>query len=308
MKLPSLNGWMSWSFDDVEYGVRTNKDSVYNFHLNLPKLEPLQSYQQELYNNAMASRDYFSGQFDVLLSGGIDSEVIVRTLRDVKIKHNTYIFRYENNYNHREVSSAIDIATCLGIDYKIIDFSLKDFFENEAYDLFKKSGCIRAGRLVHLGLCDRLDNIPIMGEGEPYWYRTLEGDYSSKSEWKFPMNESNHNVSMYLHSMGRENLCDWYEFTPNVINAFNKLPMIQDLISDKIYGKHSSWSCRVPIHQAIWTDLKPKPKLIGYEQDNPSGTYPEFIIEFQKIMTAELGDGNEYWFTEDEVKQMFGSV
>ena len=96
------DNWLSWSIDGVPLAKRTNKDSVCKFHINIPT-ETVKSYQEELYNNGSAARDYFNEPFDMLFSGGIDSEVIIRVFKDLKIKHNTYIFKYENDYNIREI-------------------------------------------------------------------------------------------------------------------------------------------------------------------------------------------------------------
>jgi len=302
----TLNDWLVWSYNDVPFGQRTNKDDVYKFTINhLPSSEPIKSYKEELYNNAKLMRDYHTGKFDVLLSGGIDSEVIVRTFKDLGITHNTYIFKYEDNINHKDVASAIEIATSLNIPYTVIDFNLEKFFNTEAYDVFQKSGCIRAGRLPHLKFFDYLDNIPLMGEGEPYWSRVLVGDYSKKSEWLFPMNESNHNCAIYLHNLGRDNLCDWYEFSPNLIKAFNNLSLIQDLLNDNIVGKTSCWTSRIPIHLTIWPDIKHKHKSTGYEGDKYPGVYPEYITKIQDYMTSTIGSGNEYWVNYDELTQLF---
>lgn len=304
--MSNLNGWLSWSFNDVPFGLRKNKNDVYKFKINPLKVsEPVKSYKEELYNNARLMRDYYVGKFDVLLSGGIDSEIVVRTFKDLMIPHNTYIFKYENNINYKDVTSAIDIATSLNIPYKIIDFNLEKFFNTDAYDIFQKSGCIRAGRLPHLKFFDYLDNIPIMGDAEPYWLRILENDYSKKSDWIFPFNESNHNASMYLHSIDRANVCDWYEFNPNLIKAFNELPLIQDLINDKVPGKLSCWTSRIPIHAEIWPDIKHKHKLTGYEGNNFTGVYPEYIIKMQNYMTDQIGEGNEYWVTYNELNKLF---
>jgi hypothetical protein len=306
MIVPTYNGWLSWSFNGVPYGLRTSKDDVYKFVINpLPMDMPVQSYKEELYNNARLMRDYHVGTFDVLLSGGIDSEIVVRTFKDLKISHNTYIFKYENNINYKDVESAIDIATNLNIPYKIIDFNLEKFFETDAYDVFKKSGCIRAGRLPHIKFFDYIDNIPVMGDAEPYWSRVLQKDYSKKSNWIFPLNEANHNASMYLHSISRPNICDWYEFSPNLIKAFNNLPLIQDLVDDKIPGKLSCWTSRIPIHREIWPDIKHKHKLTGYEGDNFTGVYPEYINKMQDYMTTQIGSGDQYWFTYDELTKLF---
>jgi hypothetical protein len=304
--MSNVNGWLSWSFNDVPFGLRTNKNDVYKFKINpLPTSGPVKSYKEELYNNARLMRDYHVGKFDVLLSGGIDSEIVVRTFKDLMIPHNTYIFKYENNINHKDVTSAIEIATCLNIPYKIIDFNLEKFFNTEAYDIFQKSGCIRAGRLPHLKFTDYLDNIPVAGDAEPYWVRVLKTDYSTKSDWVFSITEASHNVSMYLHSIGRANVVDWYEFNPNLIKAFNELPLIQNLINDKIPGKLSSWTSRTPIHSEIWSDIKHKHKLTGYEGDNYTGVYPEYIIKIQDYITDQIGHGNDYWPTYNELVKLF---
>ena len=306
MSMPTYNGWLTWSFNDEPFGLRKSKDDVYKFNINTSTItQPVKSYKEELYNNARLMRDYHTGKFDVLLSGGIDSEVVVRTFKDLSITHDTYIFKYENNINHRDVISAVEIATCLNIPYKIIDFNLEKFFEAEAYDVFQKSGCIRAGRLPHIKFFDYIDNIPVMGDAEPYWSRVLQKDYSQISNWIFPLNEANHNSSIYLQSIGRPNVCDWYEFNPNLIKAFNQLPLIQNLINDRIPGKLSCWTSRIPIHSEIWPDIKHKHKLTGYEGDNFTGVYPEYINKIQDYMTNQLGEGNEYWFTYSELTELF---
>jgi hypothetical protein len=306
MNKPTLNGWLSWSYNSIPYGLRNSKEDIYKLHIDLSNVPAnTGTYHAELYNNATMMRDYYTGQFDVLLSGGIDSEIVVRTFKDLKIHHNTYIFKFENNINHRDVSSAIEIAEGLNIPYKVIDFNLEKFFEQEAYDIFQKSKCIRAGRLPHLKFLDYLDNIPIMGEAEPYWYRELGDDYTQKSVWTFPLNESNHNASMYLDSLGRENICDWYEFNPNLIRAFNELPIIQDLINDRTPGKRSSWTSRSIIHKSIWPDITHKHKLTGYEGSNFTGVYPEYLVKMQDFMTSQIGSGTEYWYTYDELTKLF---
>jgi hypothetical protein len=307
MKYPPFNGWLTWSYNDVKYGRRTCKEDVFKMHVDVSNVPANpESYYKELYTNASMIRDYYTGEFDVLLSGGIDSEVVVRTFKDLKIPHNTYIFKYENNINYRDVSSAVEIAEGLNIPYKVIDFNLEQFFEREAYDFFKKSGCVRAGALPHLKFFDYLDNIPIMGDCEPYWYRTLQSDYTKLSEWTFPLDETHHNASMYLHRIGRENVCDWYEFNPNLIRAFNDLPIIQDLINDRIPGKCSSWSSRTAIHRVLWPDIQLKVKLTGYESSGDPGVYPEFINKIQERMTSEVGDGAEYRYTYSQLKELLG--
>jgi hypothetical protein len=305
MKFPTLDGWLSWSFNDQPCGIRKSKQDKYKFHVSDYISNSEMLYKEALYNNASVARDYFSEPFDVLFSGGIDSEIVLRTFKDLGISHNTFIFRYKNGYNKFDVDSAIEISKCLNIPYKVIDFDLENFFENEAFDFFQKSGCLNAPRLAHLKFFDFLDNIPVMGESEPYWKRLLKGDYSRKSEWKFSMSESFNTSKIYLHSTGRDQLCNWYEFTPQVISAYNKHPFVKNLLDDKIYGKQSNWSSRVLIHKEIWPDIKEKPKLTGFEVDKIPGIHPEFINNFQIEIDKTLGKGDDYLLTIEEVNSVF---
>jgi hypothetical protein len=144
-----------------------------------------------------------------------------------------------------------------------------------------------------------------MGDAEPYWKREFGSDYTKKSIWQFPMNESNHNCSIYMHSLGRENICDWYEFTPDLIRSFNKHQTIKKLINDEFDGKLSNWTSRIPIHRKIWPNIQSKIKLTGFESENFSGVYPTFLLDFQNLMISDVGTGNEYWLNYDETSTIF---
>lgn len=303
MKLPTLDGWLSWSINDVPYALRKHKNDVCTFNMVKSDIT-VGTYKEELLNNAKAMRDYYSDPFDVLYSGGIDSEVILRVFKELGIKHNTIVVRYKGDYNKREVDSAISSLQQLNIPYKIIDFDLKKFYENDAYDLCKKSSCIRVGRVNHVKFCvDFCDNIPIMGEGDIYWHRTHDIDYSVPSEWRFVVSEASHNCNSYLTSLGRENVCDFYEFTPNLIKAYNNQPIMQDLLNDRIFGKTSNWSSKWLMHSELWPDLIKRVKLTGLEGNNNPGFVPKFVSILQDTIENEIGAGNDYWYTLDELNK-----
>lgn len=302
MTTHNYSNWLSWSFDGVPYGLRKSKESVCNFHIDVSNIDPWYgSYKEELYKNASLMRETFNEKFDVLLSGGIDSEVVVRTFKDLKINHNTFIFKYNDNLNYYDVTSAEEICLSLGIPYKIIDFDVKKFFENEAHDLFKNTKSLKAARLPQLKFIDLLDNIPVMGNGEPYW--KLHSDL----KWRFSLAENDHNLSMYCRNIGRTSICDWYEFHPNVLLSFIDHPVIKELLTNNLSGKQSSWSSRKSIHQEIWPDITDKPKLVGFESINDPGYYPDYIIELQKIIDSELGCGQDFWYDRDEFLKLFFS-
>lgn len=304
----TYKNWLYWSYNDVPYTKRQSKSDKYKFHYNLDDINSFNgSYKDALFESTKLIRDTFNEPLDILLSGGIDSEVVVRCFKSLGIKHNTYIFKYEKNYNTRDVLSAVEICKSLNIKYKIINFELEKFFNNEAYDIFKQSSCIKAPYLPHLKFIDLVDNIPVMGNGEPYWKRN-NSDYTFSSEWLFPLHETHHNPSMYCRLKGRNSVCDFYEFTPFVIKCYNQLSIVHKLLTNRLVGKLSNWSSRIPIHREIWPEIKDKVKLTGYEGENFPGKYPEFINDMQDQMTKEIGNGDEYWLNQYEVEKIFSII
>jgi len=275
------DNWMTYSYDGIEYGTKNKADSIFTLNFNKPSNLVI-TYKEALYRNATIMRDSYMEPFDVCLSGGIDSEVIVRVFKDLGIKHNTFIFKFENDHNIKDVSNAVQLCKNLNIDYKIIDFELEKFFEKDAYYYAEKSMCAKAGRLPRMKWIEMLDNIPVFGDGEPYWIRGDSEDFSKKSEWFFHLNEDGYAVGLYARQIKRMIISEWYEYTPEVLTSFYELPFLKKLINDQVPAKLSSWSSRAKIHQEIWPDIAYVPKLVGYEgPDKSPGVYPDFMIDFQ---------------------------
>jgi hypothetical protein len=304
MKYPFYNSWIKWNYNNSSYGLRKDKSDICTFTAD--KTDTIAgTYKEELLNNARLIKDYYNGTFDVLYSGGIDSEVVLRIFKELGIKHNTIIVRYKDGYNYREIENALEFVKSFNIPHKIIDFDLQKFYEEEAYELCIKSSCIRVGRVNHIKFCvDFCDNIPVMGEGDIYWHRTHQTDYTKPKEWKFLVSEASHNCNMYLTSLGRENVCDFYEFTPNLIKAYNNQPIMKQLLNDEKKGKVSNWSSKWAMHKELWPDLKERVKLTGLEKDGPAGTMPEFVRTLQDTIEKEIGPGNDYWYTPEELKNI----
>lgn len=300
--------WMQWSFDDGPiYGPKLSKDAVFKLHFK--KGYPLKemTYHEALFYNANMMAENYTQPFDVLLSGGIDSEVVVRMFHKLGVKQNVYTFRLEDNLNKVDVDFAKSICNELGIKLNLIDFNLKKWFENEAEAIYKKTWFPVIEKLVRFSYFEYLDNVIIMGEGEPYWRRenaeafsesgnrVRDTDYSTKSEWRFHLAEYDFMNSLYGKLTNRTIIGEWYLYVPEVIMSFHKLPVIKRLLNDEIKGKISSWSSRTEIHQEIFPTIRPKPKLVGYEGLGEPTNKPAYMIEFQQtVMSGTSNCGYTY--------------
>lgn len=302
-----FENWMSYSYDGVEYGNKISYKSQFNLLINKKvSASSIPSYRDALFNNAKIMRDSYNEPFDVCLSGGIDSEVIVRTFKTLGIKFNTFIFRLEDNLNIKDVSDALDICTELNLDYKIIDFNLRSFFENDALTLFKNHPYVIVERLPRIKWIDYLDNIPIFGDGEPYWRRTKENNFSIKSDWKFVFaEEAQYANAFYARKMNRTVISEWYEYTPEIILSYYRTPLIQKLLNDEILGKISCYSSRAELHQDIWSEIKYKQKLVGYEGplETSIGELPEYMLEFHNCYIKQY-EFTKLWYSIDELENL----
>lgn len=296
----SRDNWITWLYDGIKYGPKLLPTSTFSLEFKKIISRPVKSHYEELIENAKIVRDSFTGKFNLLLSGGLDSEIILRLYHQLKIPIDVYIFKYEKNYNYRDVNQAIKICNDLKVEYKLIDFNLTKFFENDAYDIFKQVYCHSSGRLPQLKMTEYLDGIPIYGSGEPYCKR-LHSNWDKNSEWGIDIGEGARCWSVYHKTIGRDAICDWYEFSPEVIVSYLDIPVIQQLLDDKVVGKLSSNSSKHAIYKEHWPDIDIRQKLVGFEGIDAPGSKPPFMLEFETQFITNRVTVKDIYMSKDQL-------
>lgn len=301
-----FNNWMTYSFDNGPMnGPKPAFDSIFKLHFKKGMEYKKMSYYDALFYNGSMIADNYTGPFDTLLSGGIDSEVMVRVFDQLGVKQKVHTIRLEDDINKRDVDAAIKIADDIGIKLHIIDWNLRKFIENGAVDLFNKTFSPIPGRMIRHAWLDFFDNIPVMGEGEPYWKRELGDDFSKKSEWKLHWEEDYFTASVYANTVNRLWISEWYNYTPEIVMNYHNLPLAKKLLNDEIPDRLSCWSSRTEIHRVLWPSIFDKPKLTGYEGvERLPGNVPDFMGEFW--FNHVKGVSNQgYTFSVEELENIF---
>lgn len=303
-----FDNWMTYSFSDgIINGSKPKIDSVFKLNFKHGYRPKTMSYYDALYYNARAMKDSYNEPFDVLFSGGIDSEVAIRAFKQEGVNFNVYTIRLENGINEQDVNTAVRIAENIGIKLNIIDWNLQRFLENDAEEMFNRTFCPEPRRMIRHAWYDLLDNIPVMGEGEPYWRRELLGDYSRKSDWHLYWTEDYFTGAIYANTIGRTVISEWYNYTPEIVMNFHKLPIVRDLLDDRIIGKQSCWSTRTQIHRELWRDIFDKPKLGGLEGVNGKpGDEPESMTVFSKTVSSKASN-QIYRYSVNELENIFNN-
>ena len=270
------DNWLAWTYDGVKFGNKTTPQSKFEFQIKKTVHRPLKSHKQELLENTKVIRDSFNEPFDLLFSGGIDSEIVLRCHVELKIPINVFIFKYENDYNCHDVRHALRICEDLNVTPTVIDFDLAKFFETDAYDIWKMGYFHKAGMLPHMKMIEYLDNIPVLGLGQPDWS-------FKDSKWQFNLNESDHSQSIYGVAINRLMLACWFEYSPEVILSHMQLPNMQRLINNAVPGDQFSFDVnKYYLYKKIWPEIQIRVKRNGFEGNNtiPKNCDVLELIEF----------------------------
>lgn len=295
------DNWLTWYYDGVEYGSKLSPTAVFDLKIKPKITRAVKSYREELLLNAALIRDTFSEPFDLLFSGGGDSEVILRCYHELKIPINVFIFKYENDYNISDVTHAVRICNELNVTPKIIDFNLQKFFEQDAYDLWLTGYYANAGKLPHMKFIEYLDNIPIMGDGIPLW-----DYYPEERKWKFELDEAYHGQSIYCKTIERLAISDWYEYSPEVIASYAVHPRMQSLFKNP--GNWRTFEeTKYIIYKSMWDQVQIRPKFVGYEGTMPAGigsSKPNFMLEFNRTH-IKYDESPPFAFTKEQLLNVF---
>ena len=259
------NNWMKWYYDTPDNWVRT--DSKQQF---VVEYDCARDTTCRLRSSAIAAcqsiRDTYSNEkLSVMLSGGTESEICVRSFYLAQIPFHVYIGRYENDINLYDVCYAVTLCESLGVPYTLIDFQLKKFLEKDAARYSEHAQINESRLLPQLALCDLVDGIPIMGGGEPVLSR-LGTDYSTKGVWIIEECENFWGWPKHFVRQGRIGIADWCRWTPTLYQSWINLPWFQRLTNDEYVGKLGAYSTKLSGYQAEFPELLPRVKKTGFEK------------------------------------------
>lgn len=274
----SENNWYSWSYgDDPEFGRQTDENKLFmTKYGNYTGV--VGSFKDELENAARSTLDFYpSLRPCIFFSGGVDSELILRSYINIGSNPIVYIVRYENDINLYDVSYAVTVCSILSVDYKIIDFNLKKFYENDAMQIAEESQIDRPRMLPHLKFTESVDGLIIVGHSDMAWYRPSP-DYSEPSTWLCYDFEHDIGCDKYTLMHNREAVYQWWKWTPGLILSYTRLKWFRKLINDEYYGKRGIDSTKIIGFREIYPELIERKKQTGFESIDP------LIDEFEEAL------------------------
>ena len=243
-------------------------------------LSNLNSFHNELINNSIAIRDTFSGQLDLLFSGGTSSQVALYSFLEAGIPVNLITANF-SNLNFRDVNSAIEISKNLNLQLKIIDIDIESFFENEAEAIFDKAPCFNINNLLITKLLSFCDNTPIIGGKELQVIRE-SFDYTLNKDWYVKIS----NEDFYINNNAtRPMVSNWGMYSPEILLSLLQEEEIKKIIDNKQYGELSLKQAQYPIYKKLWPYFYKRLPQIGLENDQFPWLLSDVLLNFfqQKV-------------------------
>lgn len=235
----------------------------------------------------------------ILLSGGKDSEVIVRSFLKTDVPFSCVIMRFENDLNLFDISYGIEYCEQNGIDYEILDVSFFEYYVNDPtlhtqYSQFDRTTEYSSWIWATNGIEGTL----ICGNGVllDFMFKTKPGlkelerfsagnnsfhyDYVYNSNFVDDMQEPYQETPWFLtfsemdgdcwenynYFHNKEAVTKFFSYTPEIALSQMLDPMVINAMKDPNYKHASLTPLKNDFYQQYFPDIIPRPKYSGNEK------------------------------------------
>lgn len=265
MIFTSENNWYSWSYGNgPKFGRQQSNDKLQTHYEKFNGY--VSSFSKEMTNAAASTLEHYPNlRPSILFSGGVDSEIVLRSYLKIGANPKVYIIRYENDYNIYDVSYAVTICSLLNVDYTIVDFNLQKFYENDAEKVSELAQICRPRALPQCKFADLVDGLPIIGSSDLTGVRTSD-DYNVKGTWLIRCWEHDIGWSKYLRETNRPGIAEWFKWSPGLVISFTQLNWFKTITNDEYYGKTGFNSTKIIGYREAFPELIDRKKQTGFEK------------------------------------------
>lgn len=300
----SENNWYKWWYGYNEpFGRQRSKDALQtSFACNYSPSD--KTFKEEAILACKSIIEHYPNFKPTLLfSGGADSEIILRSFLELKVKPNVYIYRYENDYNIYDVSYAVVICSMLDVEYKLIDFNLSKFYENDAERLSELAQIDRPRALPYCKFIENTDGLPILGSSDLTIFRE-DSDYSKAGQWIIRCWEHDIAWSKFIRTIQKPAVGEFFKWTPGLVYSFTQTNWCRALTADKFYGKLGTNSTKLQGYRESYPDMIERRKQTGFEKiDHLVNEFESFLEKKYQGLNFRQSYNRPFHSLLDEMKQ-----
>lgn len=274
MKPYTLDNNFVFQYGDLEYdwSKRSQENSMKCRYAKATRA-PL-PFRQECVETVRVLASQIDRPLQLLLSGGLDSEVVALAMLEAGVNPNAITFRFTDGSNQHEITQVQVFTDRHGIEVTYHDIDIRNWiFSQEAQDMAHLSECHHLDMLSHMKLMEHSWNTgfaPVMGNGDLYAARLPNVDYrmTGRGEafsWKYVEFEDILAWFRFTIKKGILGGIGFFQHTPEITLSMLEEPLIQQCVNGERPNKMSTRSTKYEVYFKYWPELKMRPKFTGAE-------------------------------------------
>jgi hypothetical protein len=260
------NNHLYYEIGGRKFGYRENAEEQYKVFCGQadPDVYRRSSWYNELLKTADTVLNEYGDDLVVFLSGGTDSEIVLRNFLRIGHTPRCATIKFKDDYNAPDVIEAENIAKELGVELEVIDFDVKDFYwSGEAASFAKEIDCTQVTYLMVYYHIKKLGFPAVMG-GEQLLKRHVNHDGSF---WYHCFRENEDGSAMRFSNKFKIPLVnEWFSYTPEMMLYYLEDPDIYNLVTNRYNYKLTSVSSKNRILRRLYPSIRPKAKTHGFER------------------------------------------
>ncbi len=270
-----------------KYSNRQKEDETFYANLGFAD-KSIQCWRQANIDAALKIQKNLPGPYWILLSGGTDSEICLRTFLEAKIPVKLATLRLANQANEYDLQYIYKLQDQLNVDVSFFDLDPNDFLESSEFlKISSLIGNISPIYAFHLWLASRLEGTPIMAQGEVH---LKKGD---DQKWYYVESERLCALYRYFIFYDKPAVPGFFQYTPEQVLSYLKHnPYLQQLINNEIEGKLGTRSSKNIMAQQFYPEVEMRTKYTGFEK------IEDLIGVYRQQLRTQFAHHDQFWSCE----------
>jgi len=284
------NNWINFHFNlDPSQKQRQSKWDVFCYSTSLTNFK-FGSFQEEMEKTCeeiFISTQRLGTKLGLFLSGGLDSEIIARTLLKMGIPFDSYFIVFHNQLNQHERDIVDTFQNQTGHRVNYIDVDIEKWLQSanhleyyaKTYRTFDMATPLQMWARTKISKGHSM----ISGLFEPHLHRVVAGE-SCQLEWFHAVDESSVCSRMkFIEKNFYSDFPFFYLYRPQLYAAYCFDPHVQSMLSNPY--KLSLVSTKKIMMKHYFPEMEERPKYTGFEN------VKELCGNVMKNITHEFVDG-----------------
>lgn len=286
--------------NSVRYTKRPCLQNANNWHfyLDMTKFRCARKPKPLHIENCIAAEEIYDNRnglpISVLMSGGIDSEIVATSFLKIKAPFTAYILQFKDNLNIHDISYAVSFCETNNVNYKLVELDIKKFLKEQAYDYASYSDTCCAELLSTMWLADQVSGLPIIGSGEPFFIK-------KKDHWFYREHERITGFYKHFIFQDRPAIPGFFQYSPELLASYSTTELIVSLAKNELDRRiQNSRPIKFDTLKRYYPQLYQRKKYTGFEN------IPELKV-FRRKLELMFGDDSYDVEYEHFVKYLLGS-